>query len=135
MFEAVTKFAGLLGSAVELASVIETPSTTSVMRAMSNRFLPASARELMESHEQAVEEQLVSMQKKMSDAGIRASRTVSRGDVVKSLVSGARESGAGLVVMSTHGSTGTKAFWNESVSNKVSSACEMPVLLIPLRDA
>lgn len=46
----------------------------------------------------------------------------------------ARESGADLVVMASHGRTGMSRWMLGSVAEKIVRSCEVPVLIVPVRD-
>ncbi len=56
----------------------------------------------------------------------------SRGDPANAIVATAKRLSADLVVMGTHGRTGTDAFWERSVAARVVSRIKAPLLMVPL---
>jgi nucleotide-binding universal stress UspA family protein len=69
----------------------------------------------------------------LRDEGFEASAHVFRGDPADVIATSARESKVDMIILATHGKSGTKAFWSGSVANKVCSQCKVPLLLIPIR--
>jgi len=41
---------------------------------------------------------------------------------------------AGLIVLGTHGKTGSDAFWSGSATPKIASRSQIPLLLVPVRE-
>lgn len=132
VLDASSRLAASLAAGIELVSVVETPSTMNIARSLSAILLPISTRRMMEHQVDDCEAYLEKAGNAIKTAGIRVTHSVLKGGITKSILNKAEETGAGLIVMGTHGKTGTKAFWNASVSNSISSSCSMPVLLIPL---
>jgi nucleotide-binding universal stress UspA family protein len=60
---------------------------------------------------------------------------VRRGDPAATIVETARQSGADLIVLGTHGTTGMDAFWEGSVTARVAARSRVPLLLVPVREA
>jgi nucleotide-binding universal stress UspA family protein len=48
------------------------------------------------------------------------------------IVTAAVESGVDVIVLGTHGKTGTDAFWSGSITPKIASRCSIPLLLVPV---
>lgn len=63
--------------------------------------------------------------------GPQAATTLLTGEVVPSLVRHLRDSAPDLVVMTTHGRSGTSRFWLGSVADGLLRASPVPVLLVP----
>jgi nucleotide-binding universal stress UspA family protein len=61
---------------------------------------------------------------------VPATGTVVRGDVVSGIVAHAREIGADLIVMTSHGRTGLNRSWLGSVADGVIRAAGIPVLML-----
>jgi nucleotide-binding universal stress UspA family protein len=64
--------------------------------------------------------------------GISVESDSSRGDPANAIVATAKRLSADLVVMGTHGRTGTDAFWERSVAARVVSRIKAPLLMVPL---
>jgi nucleotide-binding universal stress UspA family protein len=68
----------------------------------------------------------------LRDAGLRAAAETVRGDPASTIVKIAAQSGADLIVLSTHGKAGLDAFWARSVAPKVAQSTKTPLLLMSL---
>jgi nucleotide-binding universal stress UspA family protein len=68
-------------------------------------------------------------------SGLSATCSVQRGDPAEGIIQAAEETGASLIVMGTHGKAGTDAFWEGSITPKVSAHSRLPILLVPVREA
>jgi len=69
---------------------------------------------------------------KFQGQGVSVTAEVRRGDPVKVLTDAAREFGADLLVLRTHGKAGTQAFWSGSLGARLAGAIPISILLIPL---
>jgi nucleotide-binding universal stress UspA family protein len=119
-------------SKIELVAVIETVTSLAIKKSLSSTFLPSSTRKIIEDQADDLEKRLAGYTEAFSMANIKAGYSLLKGEPVKSILGYTAAIDADLIVMATHGKTGTNAFWNESVSNKVSSGCKVPILLIPI---
>lgn len=66
--------------------------------------------------------------------GVRVSTDVRRGEPVNEIVAGARESGADLIAMTTHGRSGLGRLLFGSVAEAVLRQAEIPVFLMRLTE-
>ena len=63
---------------------------------------------------------------------VKVTAEVARGDPASLIVKAAEQSGADMVILSTHRKAGMGAFWARSVAPKVAQKTKTPLLLIPL---
>ena len=119
-------------ASIYLETVVPTSRTLPGEKAATAILLPGSTSAMLDLNEQYAEQYLQALEKKMSRQGITVSSDVGRGDPAEVIVETARRIGADLVVMATHGRSGTKAFWAGSVAPKISNRSHLPLLLIPV---
>ena len=124
--------AGKCQASIHLETVVPTSRTLPGEEAATAILLPGSTSAILDLNEQFAEQYLHGLEGKMSRQGIPVSSEVGRGDPAEVIVETARRIGADLVVMATHGRSGTKAFWAGSVAPKISNRSHLPLLLIPV---
>ena len=56
-----------------------------------------------------------------------------RGEPAKTIIRASKKANADLIVLGTHGKTGTDAFWSGSVTPGVCAGCDVPILLVPVK--
>jgi nucleotide-binding universal stress UspA family protein len=103
-------------------------------QAAASRMTPGATSAVLDMAEQGGEEYLRQHLEKLKQIGIRATAEITRGDPVNMIVNTAREVGANLIVLGTHGKTGMDAFWSGSVTPKISGRSSVPLLLVPVRE-
>lgn len=134
--EALTFVKGLareFGASLHLVTVVPSYGKISGRMTVTSRMLPGTTSRMLEMSVEQAEETLDARLKTLSSEGFEASAHVLRGDPADMIAASARESKVDLIVLATHGKSGTKAFWSGSVANKVCSQCKVPLLLIPIR--
>jgi nucleotide-binding universal stress UspA family protein len=75
-------------------------------------------------------EYLAPIARRLKDAGVRVTVDVRRGDPVTEILGGAREAGADLIAMTTHGRSGLGRLLFGSVAEAVLRQTEVPVFLM-----
>ena len=80
-------------------------------------------------------EYLVPLAVELNTKGIRVRTEVRRGDPVEEIVAGAREAGADLIAMTTHGRSGLGRLLFGSVAEAVLRQAEIPVFLMRQTEA
>lgn len=75
-------------------------------------------------------EYLAPLAARLAAAGVRATIDVRRGDPVTEIIAGAREAGADLIAMTTHGRSGLGRLLFGSVAEAVLRQTEVPVFLM-----
>ena len=119
-------------SAVHVIHIVPTLGTLSSRWSAAGRLLPGTTTRMLDMSVEAAVEYLRGVQQELQNAGISATYDVFRGDPAEVIARAARELGADLIVLGTHGKTGTKAFWSESVGAQVCRSCRIPLLLVPV---
>jgi nucleotide-binding universal stress UspA family protein len=76
------------------------------------------------------EEYLASIAAELRAKGVRVATAVRRGDPVAQILDGAREVGADLIAMTTHGRSGLSRLFFGSVAAAVLAHAEVPVFLM-----
>jgi nucleotide-binding universal stress UspA family protein len=101
-------------------------------KAATSFILPGAMRadlEMESAHAQTYLDERVA---ELTRQGIPVASDTSRGDPARAIIAAARRLSAELVVMATHGRTGTEAFWERSVASRVVSHINAPLLMVPL---
>jgi nucleotide-binding universal stress UspA family protein len=84
-----------------------------------------------EKQKEAAEKYLVNLSEELEKKGFKATSVVRTGQqVAVEIIDFAKESGANLIVMCTHGRSGISRWMLGSVAIKVLSRAEVPILLI-----
>ncbi|HET6452438.1 MAG TPA: universal stress protein [Spirochaetia bacterium] len=118
---------------LHLMMVVPTVAKLTGLPAALSMMMPAATRLKLEMDSAGARDYLGAKQKEMEAAGIRADCETVRGDPARSIVKVARRLSTDLIVMGTHGRTGTDAFWAGSVAAQVIARSRAPLLLVPLR--
>ena len=77
-------------------------------------------------------EYLEKIQKELTVKGLKVTASASRENPEKAILDTAKEINADLIVQATHGTRGVEAFWEGSVTPKLSKISKIPLLLIPV---
>lgn len=120
---------------LHLLMVIPNFSDLTGEQAAASRMAPGATSAILDSAEQGGEEYLRRHLERLQQAGIQATAEIARGDPVNTIVNTAREVGANLIVLGTHGKTGMDAFWSGSATPKISGRSPVPLLLVPVRES
>ncbi len=121
------------GAALHLMTVVPTPSTLSAERAGAGMLLPATMTAVLDLAQRGAVEYLQNTAARLRADGIDATATVVRGDTAQAILTVAESANADLIVLATHGRANFDAFWSGSVTPKVLSKSEVPVLLVRVR--
>jgi nucleotide-binding universal stress UspA family protein len=120
------------GAALHLAMVVPTQGALRGEHAASSRLLPGSTAAMLELAELGGQAYLWNLLPGLQARGLAVSGEVRRGDPASSVAHMAEHTGASLVVLGTHGRTGTDAFWSGSIAPKIASKTSIPLLLVPV---
>ncbi len=123
------------GAALRVVMVAPRYGNLSGRRAVTSRFLPGATSRLLDMAADATVERLQAEIEALRREGIDASGAVLRADPTQGILAAAREWGADLAVLATHGALGVAALMEGSVAHKVCSLCGLPVLLVPAKAA
>ena len=71
----------------------------------------------------------------LEEKSLTATSEVRRGQPAEEIVRATEATEANLVILGTHGTIGTQAFWSGAVAAKVARKTVAPVLLVPAASA
>jgi len=124
------EMARLAGGELYLLSIVPTPASVSAEEAATGRFIPRTARHVLEMAAEEAAVALAGEIERLAAAGIKVGGRVERGEAAAVLVECARKVDADLVVMATKGPAGLGAFWANAPARKVAAQFDGPLLLI-----
>jgi len=119
---------------IHLLSVVPTFSTLSGEQAAAGNLMPATAQILLDLREQNTSGDLAGHVDEFQKRNIQVQSHVLRGDPVREILHAVELLNIDLIVLSTHGKTGTSAFWARSVAPKLAQQTKTPILLMPLSE-
>jgi nucleotide-binding universal stress UspA family protein len=128
------EMAKIFQSKVYLLMVIPTIDALESKRAAVGQMLPGATRALLDMQEENGKLYLEQRLKVIRSPGQDVEAEVARGDPVTIIVDAAKRLSVDLIVLGTHGKTGTDAFWSRSATPKISSKSLIPLLLVPVRE-
>lgn len=125
-------FAEIFNAELYLFSVIPTISKLADEQAAAGNIMPVTVTAILDLKVENARKDLQTHLDQFHKAGLKASAEVVRGDPATAIVKTAKQSGADMIILSTHRKAGTSAFWARSVAPKVAQKTKTPLLLIPL---
>ena len=111
--------------------VIPTRQTLTAEGAASGQYLPGTAEAMLDLADEDARDYLQAEVTRLHGRAIAASAQVARGDPAEGIVGRRWNIQADLIVLATHGKAGLHAFWAGSVTSRVCTRTEMPLLLVP----
>jgi nucleotide-binding universal stress UspA family protein len=123
--------AAALRAQVHLVVVIPTRKTLRAEGAASGQYMPGATEAMLDLADEDARDYLQAEVTRLHGRAIAASAQVARGDPAEGIVQTALEFQADLIVLATHGKSGLHAFWAGSVTSRVCTRTEMPLLLVP----
>lgn len=121
-------------AALHLAMVVPTFGTLRGEQAASGRLLPGATTAMLELAELGGQTYLHRLLPGLHERGLAVTGEVARGDPASTVAHIAERVQADLIVLGTHGKTGTEAFWSGSFAPKISSKTFIPLLLVPIEE-
>jgi nucleotide-binding universal stress UspA family protein len=118
---------------LHLLSVVPTRGTLHGRHATTERFMPATTRAALDLAEENLRAYVQSQLVGIAARGVSASGDVRFGDTGDVIVDTAERVDASMIVIGTHGTRGTRAFWAHSVGAEVQAKTTRPLLLVPVR--
>lgn len=125
--------ARLCDAKIHLLIAIPQFGTMSGEMTPANRLLPGTTAKMMDMIVPDAKEYLDALQSKIELSGVEVTTSTSRSDPSKAMVKTAKSIGADLIILATHGKKGAEAFWNGSVTPKISKSSKVPLLLVPVK--
>jgi len=123
-----------LEAKLHLLMVIHKPGTLEGERAAVRQMLPGTMSALLEMEEKQGREYLQNCLVELREQGLEVEAEVRRGEPVTAITKAAESLPADLIVLGTHGKTGSDAFWSGSATPKIASRSQIPLLLVPVRE-
>jgi nucleotide-binding universal stress UspA family protein len=133
--DAGTELARLCRAEVRLVMVIPTRGTLKGSEAAAGQLLPRATRAVLELAREDAVTHLHGHAEELRTSGITAVAEVARGDPAACIVKSADLFPADLIVLGTHGRTGSQAFWEGSVAAQVAKKANCTLLLVPVKQA
>ncbi|MEJ2616101.1 MAG: universal stress protein, partial [Ignavibacteriaceae bacterium] len=124
--------AKICGATIHLLMAIPYFGTMSGKVTASNRFLPGTTSKMMDMIIPDAIEYLEKIQKELKAEGFKVTASASRDNPEKAIIDMAKNINADLIIQATHGTRGVEAFWEGSVTPKVSKISKIPLLLVPV---
>ncbi|OGO66432.1 MAG: hypothetical protein A2030_06640 [Chloroflexi bacterium RBG_19FT_COMBO_50_10] len=118
---------------LHLVMVIHELSTLPGEQAASAMLLPSVTAALLDMDCEEGELYLAELMGKLLDKNIPVTGEVQRGDPAKQIVRAAKDFEADMIVLGTHGKTAMDAFWSGSVTPKIATLTQLPLLLVPVK--
>lgn len=126
--------ARMCGARIHLLIAIPQFGTMSGELSTTNRLLPGTTAKMMDMIVPDAEKYLVQLQRKIESEGIEVTSSTSRNKPDSAILKTAKGIKADLIILATHGKRGAEAFWNGSVTPKVSKSSKIPLLLVPVKE-
>ena len=118
---------------LHLVQVVPTVTTVGQGRRGAATFSPTATAAMLDLEGDQASETMRELRREFGD-GLAVTSEVRRGNVVEEIERAIADSGAGLVVMGTHGrGSGLDSIFTGSVAARLISRTEVPFVLIPLR--
>jgi nucleotide-binding universal stress UspA family protein len=99
-----------------------------------NRLLPGTTSKMLDMIVSDAKEYLQTLQVQLEATGLQVSVSASRNDPAKAITETAKKVNADLIILGTHGKKGAEAFWDGSVSPKISKSSKIPLLLVHVKE-
>lgn len=119
---------------VRVAAAVETAATMTGENRVIASMIPSATRAVLQIQEEATREYLKGVVALLEARGVRASSVMLRGDPADAITTEAIQSGAGLLVLATHGRSGLGGLWAGSVGSRVLVKYGKPLLLVHAPD-
>ena len=117
---------------LHLVFVVPTLSTLGGQQAATGRLLPGATTALLDMAQQDAESYLRKQISELRSQGLAVTAELQRGDPATGIVDAARSVDSDMIVLGTHGRTGTDAFWAGSTAARVLARSSCPLLLVPV---
>lgn len=129
--ELAAALARSVSARLHLLAVVPTLSSIGGPEAATGLLLPRSTAAVLDLARERVGAYLDERVADLAARQLEVTAEVRRGDPTRSIVGAAETWGTDIIVLATHGRTGTDAFWSGSVAPKVSARARLPLLLVP----
>lgn len=128
------KLAKSFGSSIRLLMVVPTFGKITGSWVTTSRLLPGTTSTILDMSADDARNYLHRISLELISDEIDVMTEIARGDPSSEIARIAQESQSDLLVLTTHGKSGTKAFWAGSTASKICKNCELPILFIPAEE-
>jgi len=97
-----------------------------------NRFLPFTTTTMMDMIVPDTEDYLKKIKERLELSSLTVTTNISRKDPEIAIIEEAQNINADLIIIGTHAKKGSEAFWEGSITPKISKSTTVPLLLIPV---
>jgi nucleotide-binding universal stress UspA family protein len=125
-------FAKLCNAKINLLTAIPHFSNMSGKQTPANRFLPFTTSVMMDMIVTDTEDYLKNIKEKLELLSLEVDTKISRKDPEVAIIEEAQNINADLIIIGTHAKKGSEAFWEGSITPKISKSTTIPLLLIPV---
>lgn len=125
--------AKMCGARIHLLIAIPQFGTMSGELTPANRLLPGTTAKMMDMIVPDAEKYLSQLQTRIKSDGIEVTTSMSRSKPDSAIPKTARVIKADLIILATHGKKAAEAFWNGSITPKISKSSRIPLLLVPVK--
>jgi nucleotide-binding universal stress UspA family protein len=127
-----TEFAKRTGAELFLLLIVPNPRDIQGEQAALGTLLPASMAYMLDELENAAENYMTDQIASLCKQKVEANGEIRRGNPVQEIIHYPDSHPFDLIIIGTHGKTGSDAFWAGSKAAKIISNIKIPVLLIPV---
>ncbi|MHB1685970.1 MAG: universal stress protein [Ignavibacteriaceae bacterium] len=117
---------------IHLVMAIPNFGTMSGEVSPANLFLPGTTTRMMDMLVPDAEEYLEKLKSKYEQSELIITTSASRNDPANAIIDTAKIINSDLIVLATHGTKGAEAFWEGSITPKISKSSKTPLLLVPV---
>jgi nucleotide-binding universal stress UspA family protein len=118
---------------LNLVSIIPTYGSLTGEQAAASSLMPATTQAMLDLAQERASDHLNQHIEALERIGVRCQARIGRGDPVAGILKAAEETGADLIILSTHRKSGLGAFWSRSVAPSIAQRTKTPLLLLPLQ--
>lgn len=122
----------ICGAGVHLLMAIPYFGNMSGEFTAANRFLPGTTSKMMDMIVPDAMDYLEKVKKGLESSGIKVTASATRDNPANAIIDTAKIIKIDLIILATHGTRGAEAFWEGSVTPKISKSSKIPLLLIPV---
>jgi nucleotide-binding universal stress UspA family protein len=119
---------------LEILSVVPTMATLAGKDATLGKFMPGTTQAFLEMAEADLGNYCSGQVARLEAQKVTVAARIERGDPASIIAQTAVSLDASLIILATHGKSGNRAFWTNSVAAKVQAQTRRPLLLIPLKN-
>jgi len=124
----------MCGAKIHLLIAVPQFGTMSGELTPTDRLLPGTTARMMDMIVPDAEKYLAGLKIRIESEGTEVTTSASRNKPDAAIPRTAKNIKADLIILATHGKKGAEAFWNGSVTPKISKSSKIPLLLVPVKE-